>query len=178
MPWRMNGYRHFDNKNLGIPLRTGIWPSHLHTSTVPRPWHILSPHGAGCGLPGARVIKSRTGPISFGPSATIGASLPFRWNLLPLNSSQVNIGCSICSMNPHVEQPGHSAPDYKDEKGSDLSQTSPSKVEHVEHVGSATAVDAATEKRLLRKLDIRIVPMICWIYLMNFMDRGMYDARK
>jgi hypothetical protein len=34
-------------------------------------------------------------------------------------------------------------------------------------------VDAETEKRLLRKLDMRIIPMICWIYLMNFMDRGM-----
>lgn len=35
-------------------------------------------------------------------------------------------------------------------------------------------VDAATEKRLLRKLDMRIIPMLCWVYLMNFMDRGMY----
>lgn len=33
-------------------------------------------------------------------------------------------------------------------------------------------VDAATEKRLLRKLDMRIIPMLCWVYLMNFMDRG------
>jgi hypothetical protein len=33
-------------------------------------------------------------------------------------------------------------------------------------------VDEATEKRLLRKLDIRIIPCVCWIYLMNFMDRG------
>ena len=31
------------------------------------------------------------------------------------------------------------------------------------------------KKKLLRKLDIRIIPMICWIYLMNFMDRGMAD---
>ncbi|KAF1979167.1 MFS general substrate transporter [Bimuria novae-zelandiae CBS 107.79] len=32
-------------------------------------------------------------------------------------------------------------------------------------------VDEATEKRLLRKLDWRIIPMLCWVYLMNFMDR-------
>ncbi|KAF9732185.1 transporter C1002.16c-like protein 8 [Paraphaeosphaeria minitans] len=32
-------------------------------------------------------------------------------------------------------------------------------------------VDAATEARLLRKLDCRIIPMLCWVYLMNFMDR-------
>ena len=34
-------------------------------------------------------------------------------------------------------------------------------------------VDAATEQRLLRKLDWRIIPMLCWVYLMNFMDRGV-----
>lgn len=33
-------------------------------------------------------------------------------------------------------------------------------------------VDKATERAVLRKLDYRIVPMICWIYLMNMMDRG------
>jgi MFS family permease len=39
-------------------------------------------------------------------------------------------------------------------------------------------VDEATEKRLLRKLDIRIIPCVCWIYLMNFMDRvGIGNAR-
>jgi len=80
-------------------------------------------------------------------------------------------------MDTHVQKPVHPAPDDKDEKGSDISHTPPSKVEDVEHAASAIAVDATTEKRLLRKLDIRIVPMICWIYLMNFMDRGMYEAR-
>lgn len=28
------------------------------------------------------------------------------------------------------------------------------------------------EARILKKLDRRIIPMCCWIYLMNFMDRG------
>ncbi|KAI2487090.1 ProP Permease major facilitator superfamily [Pyrenophora tritici-repentis] len=74
-------------------------------------------------------------------------------------------------MDTHVQQPVQPVSDYRDEKGSDISHTSPSKVEDVEHAGLATTVDAATEKRLLRKLDIRIVPMICWVYLMNFMDR-------
>lgn len=50
--------------------------------------------------------------------------------------------------------------------------TPPMKVEDVENLGSSSIVDAETEKRLLKKLDIRIIPMICWIYLMNFMDRG------
>lgn len=38
--------------------------------------------------------------------------------------------------------------------------------------GSSLAVDKETEKRLLKKLDRRIIPICCWIYLMNFMDRG------
>lgn len=34
------------------------------------------------------------------------------------------------------------------------------------------------ESRLLKKLDRRIIPMACWIYLMNFMDRvGIGNAR-
>lgn len=54
------------------------------------------------------------------------------------------------------------------------SSTPPLKTEDVENQGSSSVVDAETEKRLLRKLDIRIIPMICWIYLMNFMDRGKF----
>jgi len=49
--------------------------------------------------------------------------------------------------------------------------TPPSETERVENAGSSLAVDAETEKRLLKKLDRRLIPMICWIYLMNFMDR-------
>ncbi len=37
---------------------------------------------------------------------------------------------------------------------------------------SIPVVSAETEKRLLKKLDRRIIPICCWIYLMNFMDRG------
>lgn len=35
-----------------------------------------------------------------------------------------------------------------------------------------TTIDKETERRLLRKLDIRIIPTVIWIYLMNMMDRG------
>jgi hypothetical protein len=49
----------------------------------------------------------------------------------------------------------------------------PQKIEQADHAETPRTVDAETEKRLLRKLDMRIIPMICWIYLMNFMDRGM-----
>lgn len=33
-------------------------------------------------------------------------------------------------------------------------------------------VDYATERALVRKLDMRIVPMMMLMYLMSFMDRG------
>ncbi|OAL02095.1 MFS general substrate transporter [Phaeosphaeriaceae sp. SRC1lsM3a] len=49
--------------------------------------------------------------------------------------------------------------------------TPPARVEDVEKIGTSAAVDKETEKMLLKKLDIRIIPMVCWIYLMNFMDR-------
>ncbi|KAH4058337.1 hypothetical protein HBH49_031850 [Parastagonospora nodorum] len=54
---------------------------------------------------------------------------------------------------------------------SDTPGTSPARVEDVEKIGTSAAVDKETERRLLKKLDIRIIPMVCWIYLMNFMDR-------
>ena len=50
----------------------------------------------------------------------------------------------------------------------------------VENGGSLTGprrvVSAEEEKRLMKKLDRRIIPMVCWIYLMNFMDRGEYRS--
>lgn len=45
-------------------------------------------------------------------------------------------------------------------------------VEDVNTVGTTEVVDAETEARILWKLDRRLVPMISWIYLLNFMDRG------
>jgi MFS family permease len=48
----------------------------------------------------------------------------------------------------------------------------------VEHAPSIPVVDAETEARLIKKLDRRIIPVCCWIYLMNFMDRvGIGNAR-
>jgi hypothetical protein len=42
----------------------------------------------------------------------------------------------------------------------------------IENAEAILQVDAATEQKLLRKLDWRMIPMLCWVYLMNFMDRG------
>lgn len=76
-------------------------------------------------------------------------------------------------MNPEIEASGHTTPEI-DKKRSDSNPSVPEKIEQVDNAGTSLAVDAETEKRLLRKLDMRIIPMICWIYLMNFMDRGMW----
>lgn len=34
-------------------------------------------------------------------------------------------------------------------------------------------VDPETEKKLIRKLDLHIIPMVMWMYLMSFMDRSV-----
>lgn len=44
-----------------------------------------------------------------------------------------------------------------------------------EHIGGTQddfVPDPAMEKEIMRKLDWHILPMVMWIYLMNFMDRG------
>lgn len=35
-------------------------------------------------------------------------------------------------------------------------------------------VSKLRERQILRKLDMRIVPMVMWVYLMNMTDRGMF----
>lgn len=76
-------------------------------------------------------------------------------------------------MNTQTESTAPKATEYSDEKGSDSSLAPPTKVEDVERSAASDEIDAAAEARVIRKLDLRIVPMICWIYLMNFMDRGL-----
>lgn len=76
-------------------------------------------------------------------------------------------------MNSEIDYSGQTTPEKINRARLESESSAPDKIEQVENPGSTIAVDAETEKRLLRKLDIRIIPMICWIYLMNFMDRGM-----
>lgn len=73
-------------------------------------------------------------------------------------------------MNSQIHDSGHTTPD---KKSSNSIPSVPQKIEQADHAETPRTVDAETERRLLRKLDMRIIPMICWIYLMNFMDRGM-----
>lgn len=36
--------------------------------------------------------------------------------------------------------------------------------------------DTAQNKKLNRRLDLRVLPLCCWVYLLNFLDRGMFFA--
>jgi hypothetical protein len=58
------------------------------------------------------------------------------------------------------------------EKDNDSSTpgTPPARSEDVEKIGTSTAVDKETEKRLLKKLDVRIIPMVCWMYGSPFLQ--------
>ncbi|KAF2443434.1 MFS general substrate transporter [Karstenula rhodostoma CBS 690.94] len=60
-----------------------------------------------------------------------------------------------------------------DTKAGNPTATPPQQYEKVEleNAEAIPQVDVAMERRLLRKLDLRIIPMLCWVYLMNFMDR-------
>ena len=96
--------------------------------------------------------------------------------MLQLDLRTTNSRPTDCTaaMNSEIDYSGQTTPDKIDKTTPESEPSVPEKIEQVENAGSSIAVDAETEKRLLRKLDIRIIPMICWIYLMNFMDRGMF----
>ena len=68
-------------------------------------------------------------------------------------------------MNTDSQESGISTPDQKHVV---------EKHDKVEDAGGGIVPDIPPEMeaRVLRKLDLRIIPMICWVYLMNFMDRG------
>lgn len=68
---------------------------------------------------------------------------------------------------------GSGTPPYTDKTAT------PQELENAVHNGqNPTPVDPEVEARLVKKLDRRIIPMVCWIYLMNFMDRvGIGNAK-
>lgn len=77
-------------------------------------------------------------------------------------------------MASELDSSGRNTPDKKEV---DTPPLAAAKAEDVE-TGVPRTVDAETEKKLIRKLDYRIIPMLCWIYLMNFMDRGTYACNN
>lgn len=69
------------------------------------------------------------------------------------------------AMDNNIEKSAVNAMEHN-EKDNDSSTpgTPPARAEDVEKIGTSTAVDKETEKMLLKKLDIRIIPMVCWMY--------------
>ena len=69
----------------------------------------------------------------------------------------------------------------------------PSAVEHLEHQSSGEKIyrdgvlnesgdidilDERRNKKLNRRLDKRVLPLCCWVYLLNFLDRGNIGNSK
>ncbi|KAL1847117.1 hypothetical protein VTK73DRAFT_10423 [Phialemonium thermophilum] len=50
--------------------------------------------------------------------------------------------------------------------------------EEVVHLVQLTAEEKALEKRLVRKVDARVMPLVILVYLMNYVDRNNYAAAK
>jgi len=36
--------------------------------------------------------------------------------------------------------------------------------------------DEKYNRKLNRRLDLRVLPLCCWVYLLNFLDRGMHPV--
>lgn len=45
--------------------------------------------------------------------------------------------------------------------------------EALSHQDEIDINDVAENKKLNRRLDLRVLPLCCWVYLLNFLDRGM-----
>lgn len=61
------------------------------------------------------------------------------------------------------------SPDYRARDS--INKPEESRLENGEGPQILGEVDRATERRIIRKIDKRIVPMVMWVYLMNMMDR-------
>ncbi|OAP60105.1 hypothetical protein AYL99_05107 [Fonsecaea erecta] len=50
--------------------------------------------------------------------------------------------------------------------------------EEAMHFGALTEEELAVQKKLVRKIDLRIMPLIVLVYLMNYIDRNNYAAAR
>jgi hypothetical protein len=69
--------------------------------------------------------------------------------------------------------------DYKDSRianhsGKDVEQIEATSGERL-HVGQLSAEELEIEKKLLKKIDFRIMPVVITIYLMNYIDRCVWS---
>jgi len=65
-----------------------------------------------------------------------------------------------------------SPPDLSDSERSDnMKKPTISKLEHAETQDNHVSFDTKATKRLLRKMDIRLIPFLALLYLLSFLDR-------
>jgi hypothetical protein len=50
--------------------------------------------------------------------------------------------------------------------------------EEANHLGSLSAEELAIEKKLRKKIDFLIMPLVMLVYLMNYIDRNNYAAAR
>jgi hypothetical protein len=43
----------------------------------------------------------------------------------------------------------------------------------LQEYGEIDIYDEKCNKKLNRRLDVRVLPLCCWVYLLNFLDRGI-----
>jgi hypothetical protein len=63
---------------------------------------------------------------------------------------------------------------------SDISDKSPDRSQHEQITleGGGFVEDKQRSKRLVRRMDLRILPLCAWIYLLNYLDRGNIGNSK
>lgn len=49
--------------------------------------------------------------------------------------------------------------------------------ETLQEHGEIDIYDEKYNKKLNRRLDLRVLPLCCWVYLLNFLDRGKSDLQ-
>lgn len=59
-----------------------------------------------------------------------------------------------------------------DANGSGTSEKAVLQLEHGKQAAAPPPIDAAVEKRLLRKLDTRLTPLVAGLFLLSFLDRS------
>ena len=68
-----------------------------------------------------------------------------------------------------------SPPDMSDSERSDgLKKTEIAQLEHAETHDDHVSYDTKATKRLLRKMDIRLIPFLALLYLLSFLDRYVF----
>ncbi|KAK5163762.1 uncharacterized protein LTR77_010435 [Saxophila tyrrhenica] len=69
-------------------------------------------------------------------------------------------------------------PDTPSEKSSQNDRPGEQQVEHVTLEGAGFVEDRQRSRRLVRRMDLHILPLCAWIYLLNYLDRGNIGNSK